>query len=87
MKKFQFIDALENALLKEDTGQILSILEELSIRQVLLITIEKMQYANFKLLLNFLIKKIDSSNCQGMIFHVIESIINTKKILLVNEEG
>lgn len=74
-RKFKFDEALKTALKTDDTIVILSVLEELIIRNVLGNTIKLLDPTTINKFAEFILKKCDSINCQRIIAHALESFI------------
>lgn len=72
LRKFQFDLALIAALKTDDSTVIVSLLEELIIRNCLVHAIKLLEQTHLKSLGFFLLKKCDSANCQTIIVHVLD---------------
>ena len=72
LRKFKYGEALTDALDTKNTVLILSAFEELLYRNGLKKAQEKKNTDFYKIFLTFILKKIDSANCQVQLMHVFE---------------
>jgi U3 small nucleolar RNA-associated protein 15 len=77
MRKFKYTEALAHALQTGNTNVILSVTEELIVRNGLTYAFKGLSEESVRQLLAFLHKKLDSANCQKMIVYLLEELIDT----------
>merc|ERR1712194_724519 len=75
LRKFKYGEALSQALVTKNTVVILSVIEELLYRNGLKSALEKKGEEFYKNFLGFVLKKIDSANCQKLLIHVFEQFL------------
>jgi len=75
LKKFRYGDALTRVLSTYDTQTIIAVIEELLHRGGLETALKNLDTNSMKMLLEFILKKCDSSNHQQMILVVLERAI------------
>jgi U3 small nucleolar RNA-associated protein 15 len=77
LRKFKYTEALEKAIESSNTNIIISVLEELIIRNGLASAVKGLDEPMIKGMLAFVLKKLDSVNCQKIVTYVFEVVIDT----------
>lgn len=77
LRKFKYTEALSHALQTGNTNVILSVAEELIVRNGLAYAFKGLCQESLRQLLAFLHKKIDSANCQKLIVYIHEVLIDS----------
>lgn len=72
LRKFKYGEALSDALESKNTIIILSVFEELLYRNGLKKALEKKNNEFYRNFLIFILKKIDSANCQSLLMHIFD---------------
>ena len=87
IRKFRYVEALQSGLDIFNTQVILTIIDELKQRDVLEPVIKKLNDNYLTILFKFILKKIDSSNCQSIILHILDIILlnKTEKVVKNNK--
>jgi hypothetical protein len=75
LRKFQFDKALIAALRTGDSAVIVAVIEELFIRSVWKQTVKGLDEPSLAALADFLLKKVDSWNCQGLITAALDGFL------------
>ena len=78
LRQFKYAEAFENALRTKHSSVILSIIEELLIRDGLEIAIKGLESTDLILLLDFIAKKLDSWKSQSTVNHLLNTLIDVR---------
>lgn len=77
LRRFKYTEALAHALQTGNTNIILSVVEELIVRNGLNYAFKGLSEESVRQLLAFLHKKLDSANCQKLVIYVLEELLDT----------